>query len=148
MRLNETGRVVADSWKWLATQYNHVELDEWSIMPNHMHGIILIVDDRWDDLCRGGSRTAPPRKPIGRLVGAYKTVSTNRINELNQTPAAKLWQRNYWEHIVRDEAAMNRIREYIHNNPLRWELDKLHPAQPPFVGRDKRGQTTTSAPTR
>jgi len=122
MRLNATGRSIDDSWKWLAEQYDHVELDEWIIMPNHLHGIIVITDG-----CRGGSRTAPTgvRKPIGRLVGAFKTVSTKRINEMRQTPGAKLWQRNYWEHIVRDERELNRIREYIRNNPVRWGLDRL-----------------------
>jgi hypothetical protein len=79
------------------------------------------------------------------LIGAYKTVSTKRFNELRQTPGAKLWQRNYWEHIVRDESELNRIREYIRDNPARWELDKLHPDQPEF-GVDCRGGSRT-APT-
>ncbi|ABK98893.1 transposase [Pelobacter propionicus] len=123
MRLNDAGRIVADSWEWLAEQYDHVSLDEYVVMPNHAHGIIVITDD-----CRGGSRTAPTgiRKPIGRLVGAFKTVSTKGINELCETAGRKLWQRNYWEHIVRNEPELNRIREYIHNNPAQWELDSLN----------------------
>ena len=140
MRLNEAGRIVADSWIWLATQYDHVELDEWVIMPNHIHGIIVIADDdrggpvvggthRSTHDGWGGSRTAPTgtgkRKPIGRLVGAYKTVSTKRINVLRATPGAKLWQRNYWEHIIRNEPELNRIREYIQNNPAQWQSDRL-----------------------
>jgi len=127
MWLNDTGRMVAESWEWLAIQYDHVKLDEWVIMPNHMHGIIVITDICADGSRRGGSRTAPTgkRKPIGRLVGAFKTVSTKHSNEMHQTPGVKLWQRNYWEHIVRDELELNRIREYIVNNPLQWEMDKL-----------------------
>ena len=78
---------------------------------------------------RGGSRTAPThRKPLGRLIGAFKTVSTKHINRLHSTPAAPLWQRNYWEHIIRDEADLHRIQEYIQNNPARWEQDSLHPS--------------------
>ncbi len=146
MRLNAAGKIVADSWKWLGRQYDHVELDEWVIMPNHMHGIIVInggcrggspdgrggsSDGRGGSSDgRGGSRTAPTvtrRKPIGRLIGAFKTVSTKQINESRKTPDAKLWQRNYWEHIVRDEPELNRIREYIGNNPAEWEMDTLHP---------------------
>lgn len=75
---------------------------------------------------RDGSRTAPTvtRKPIGRIIGAFKTVSTKRINELRGTPGAPVWQRNYYEHIIRDEESLHRIREYIVNNPMQWELDR------------------------
>ena len=119
-RLNPVGQIAGDAWKWLASQYDYVELDEWVIMPNHLHGIIIISDGR------GGSRTAPTRKPIGRLVGAFKTVSTKHINKLRNTPGEKLWQRNYWEHIVRNEPELKRIREYIRNNPSQWEMDQLY----------------------
>ena len=74
----------------------------------------------------GGSRTAPT-KPIGRLIGAYKTVSTKQANTFRQTPGLLLWQRNYWERIVRDEAELLSIQEYICNNPAQWAQDKLHP---------------------
>ena len=121
MRLNPVGQIVADSWAWLAQRYEHVELDEWVVMPNHLHGIVVI-----NDHCKGGSRTAPT-KPIGRLIGAYKTVSTNQANTFRQTPGLLLWQRNYWERIVRDEAELLSIQEYICNNPAQWTQDKLHP---------------------
>jgi hypothetical protein len=79
----------------------------------------------------GGSRTAPTgemeirerRKPLGRLVGAFKTVSTKRVNELRGEPGVQLWQRNYYEHIVRSERALNRIRQDIIDNPARWHDD-------------------------
>ena len=75
---------------------------------------------------KGGSRTAPT-KPIGRLIGAYKTVSTKQANTFRQTPGMLLWQRNYWERIVRDAAELLSIQEYICNNPAQWAQDKLHP---------------------
>lgn len=121
MILNEYGRAAAESWEWLMRQYEYLKLDKWTIMPNHLHGIITIdVFDR-----EGGSRTAPTKKvkPLGRLIGAFKTISTKRINELRQTPADIVWQRNYYEHIIRDENELNRICEYIINNHLKWELD-------------------------
>jgi len=128
MRLNSSGECVADKWQWLGHHHDFVELDEWVIMPNHMHGIIVIVDD-----CRGGSRTAPTRtaptvkrKPLGRLIGAFKTVSTKHINETRGTPGTRLWQRNYYEHIIRNENELNRIREYIVNNPSQWPSDRLY----------------------
>jgi len=136
MRLNEHGRVVAEAWEWLAEQYAYVELDEWVVMPNHLHGIIVITDnhDR-GGLGRGGSRTAPAdtaakRKPLGRLVAAKKTVSAKRINQMRNTPAAPVWQRNYYERIIRNERELDATRQYIFQNPLRWVLDAENPQTP------------------
>ncbi len=137
MKLNEYGKVAAESWQWLAGRFANIELDECIIMPNHKHGIIDIQDDEPGratcprnpkPLVRSGSRIAPTgRKPLGRLIGAFKTVSTKRINELRKTPGAKLWQRNYFEHVVRNPKSLDRIREYILTNPERWESDKENP---------------------
>src|SRR4030042_900894 len=114
--------VVEEAWRWLADWYDFVELDQYVVMPNHFHGIIVIGDPR-----RGGSRTAPTngpkRKTLGRLVGAFKTVSTKRINEMRGTPGLPVWQRNYYEHVIRDEDELNAIRRYIADNPTRWEED-------------------------
>ncbi len=65
-------------------------------------------------------------KSLGSLMAGFKSAVTKRINELRQTPGTKLWQRNYWEHIVRNEPELNRIREYIHDNPVQWEYDSLN----------------------
>jgi putative transposase len=70
------------------------------------------------------------QKPLGRLIGAFKTVSTKKINILRDAPATPLWQRNYYEHIIRDRDAMNKIRQYIINNPVSWSIDQLHPDNP------------------
>ena len=98
-------------------------------MPNHLHGIIMIRDD----IRRGGSRTAPTekRKPLGRLIGAFKTVSTKRINELRLTSGGPFWQRNYYEHVIRSEEELAEVREYILNNPARWNEDENNPALRP-----------------
>jgi len=141
--LSNIGRIVAQSWVWLGDHHPYVDLDAWVIMPNHVHGIILILDD---DIVpcdrRGGSRTAltaavttaptTKRKPLGRLIGAFKTVSTKRINEIRHTPGDRFWQRNYWEHIIRDESSLAQIRQYVINDPARWVDDRLHPTQPPL----------------
>ena len=75
----------------------------------------------------GGSRTAPTekRKSVGGLIGVFKTVSTKRINEKRLTPGEKIWQRNYYEHIIRDDSDYHRIADYILNNPTTWKDDKL-----------------------
>ena len=129
MILNAAGRIVSDSWVWLARQYDYVLLDESIIMPNHLHGIIVIEDRRRPNA--GGSRTAPTmekQKSLGRLVGAFKTISTKKINQTRATQSAKLWQRNYYEHVIRNDEELNRVREYISHNPLKWELSRDNPA--------------------
>jgi len=149
--LTELGEVVADSWRWLGQHYAHVELDQWVIMPNHLHGIILTTDNPYGGGSRPGSTThgvrgplvgavrEPPlplipvgpqtapspalRKPLGRLIGSFKTVSTKRMNELLASPGIPFWQRNYHEHVIRSEKSLNDIREYIAANPLHWGED-------------------------
>jgi putative transposase len=132
VRLNEAGCAVAGTWIWLGRQYPYVELDEWVVMPNHLHGILIIHANPTDEPGRGGSRTAPTlpkRKPLGRLIGAFKMVSSKRINELRGRPGAAIWQRNYYEHVIRDEEDLRRIREYIAHNPPSWEIDEENPVR-------------------
>ncbi len=83
MRLNETGRLVANHWEWLAEKYCRVLLDEYVVMPNHLHGIIVITDRTIDVMQRASEKPAflEKRKPIGGLIGAFKTLSTSQINE-------------------------------------------------------------------
>lgn len=125
MCLNDCGQLVADSWRWLSGRYPYVGLDEWVVMPNHLHGIIILIEPDG----RGGSRTAPTQnhKSLGRLIGAFKTVSTKRLNAIRHTPGDSVWQRNYYEHIVRDEESLARIRQYIIDNPSRWDEDRENP---------------------
>ena len=80
---------------------------------------------------RGGSRTAPAqRKPLGRLVAAFKTVSTKQFNVVHGTPGQMLWQRNFYENVIRNDGEMERVREYISLNPMRWETDAENPKVP------------------
>ncbi len=114
--INATGKIVERSWKWLGEHFPNVELDEFVIMPNHLHGIVIINEPR-----RGGSRTAPTEpktKPLGRLIGAFKTTSTKAINLRNGSSGTAFWQRGYYEHVIRNDNDLHRIRTYIQNNPL------------------------------
>ena len=135
MRLNDAGRIVADEWIKTAEIRDEIQLDEWVVMPNHFHGILVIAGGRGTARCRGTARRAPTVERFGQpvsgsvptIIRSFKSAVTKRINELRQSLGVKIWQRNYWEHIVRNETELHRIREYIHNNPAQWELDKLHP---------------------
>src|SRR5919197_5504317 len=108
---NTYGDVVADGWQWLATHFDGIALDEWVVMPNHLHGIIAC-------------RHCP--KPLGGLIGAFKTVATKRINQVRGTPGIRIWQRNYWEHIIRDDVELDNIRFYIASNVANWDQDVLN----------------------
>jgi REP element-mobilizing transposase RayT len=68
---------------------------------------------------------------LGAIVRSFKSAATRRINQLRDVPGTSFWQRSYWEHIIRDEQSLNRIREYIETNPARWSEDQLHPDAPP-----------------
>jgi len=131
MRLNDAGRMVVHEWIKTAEIRDEIELDKWVVMPNHFHGIVVIAGTV------GAHGRAPlqssthhglyrPAKSLGSLMAGFKSAVTKRINEIRATPGTKLWQRNYWEHIVLNEPELNRIREYIHNNPAQWEQDSLN----------------------
>lgn len=145
MRLNEAGIILQAAWDALPDHYPFVELDAWIIMPNHVHGIIVLGDE-----VEAGLKPAPTTKTrheLSEIVRALKSFSSRRINERHRTSGEKLWQRNYWEHIVRNESELNRSREYIRNNPAQWELDKLHPNQPGFGRAGAVGAGLKPAPT-
>jgi putative transposase len=119
--LTPIGQVVARCWLALPHHFSHVALDAWVLMPDHLHGIVVL---RNPDLL---SATPTADQPNGTRPGSlnaviqnFKAVSTRKVNQLRQTPRATLWQRNYYEHIIRDEAALGRIRRYIENNPATW----------------------------
>ena len=130
MRLNAFGEIVWACWHDLPNHYPHVQLDAFVVMPNHIHGIIVLVDDDADG--RGGSETGGggsetrPHHGLPEIVRALKSFSARRINALRGTPGQPVWQRSYYEHIIRDEGALRRIRRYILTNPLRWENDRAN----------------------
>ena len=128
--LTDAGRIVAEEWIKTAELRDNVSLDAWVVMPNHFHGILYLSDIR-----RGTARRAPTSEYFGRpvpgslptIIRAFKSATTQRINQWRRTPGARLWQRNYYEHVIRDDADLNRIRQYITDNPLHWALDREHP---------------------
>jgi len=103
-------------------------LDAFVVMPNHVHGIVVIGDGR--------ARHASPlpaapigsqRQSLGLIVGAYKSAVARRVNETGGTPGAAVWQRNHYEHVIRSEQQLSRIRRYVEANPANWMLDHENP---------------------
>ncbi len=140
MVLNAFGEIVWACWREIPEHFPHVELDAFVVMPNHVHGIIFIVDvvgslhagathvgATHASPLRGDAPRGPASGSLGAIVGSFKSAVTQRINALRNTPGAPVWQRNYYEHIIRTERALNAIRRYIAENPLRWHLDRYNP---------------------
>jgi REP element-mobilizing transposase RayT len=127
MQLNDAGKIVAKEWIKTAEIRNKVELDEWIIMPNHFHSIIKITQRR-GTACRAHLSTPQFATPIPNslptIIRSFKSAVTKGINELNQQPGTKLWQRNYWEHIIRNIDELYIIRHYIICNPFNWQADR------------------------
>jgi REP element-mobilizing transposase RayT len=91
-----------------------MDLGAFIVMPNHFHGIIVI-------------RSGAKRDAVPDIVRGFKTFSARRINQERGTPGNPVWQRNYWEHVIRDQDSFRRIHDYISTNPLRWHLDRDNP---------------------
>ena len=106
----------------------NIEIDEFVIMPNHIHGIIVIYECR-DMACHVSTDKKaefgnPIKGSLGTIVGAFKSAVTKRVNELHKEKMPSIWQQNYYEHIIRNERDLYRIRKYIRQNPKKWELDE------------------------
>lgn len=130
MRLNDVGRLVRTVWGGLAERFPSVELDAFVVMPNHVHGILVLVGAGLALPVEGAASSAPTGTTsitLGNVLRAFKSMSAIRVNRLLPRSGKPFWQRNYYEHVIRNEESLNRIREYIATNPLRWELDRENP---------------------
>lgn len=131
MRLNEYGEIVQNTWNDLVHHISGIELGEFVVMPNHIHGIIIIVGagSVGADSVRAGSKPAPhptiTQQPLSEIMRQFKTFLARRINEKRSTSGAPVWQRNYFEHIIRNQESYERIATYIANNPVQWKSDQL-----------------------
>lgn len=163
MQLYKAGEIAVKEWGKTPQLRANVIMDEFVVMPNHIHGIVFITES--DGNGRGVSQFAPdkshpdtgvsqydtgrgvthynmgrgvrhyaptakfqsPSHTIGAIIRGFKSAVTRQINEMRNTPGVPVWQRNYYDHIIRNEQSLHRIREYIINNPVNWQLDREHP---------------------
>ncbi len=146
MILNDYGKIANDEWEKLPERFPNIELDVFQIMPNHIHGIIVLnepnvgatlavaqndnVSDNVASDIRAGASPAPTKQnaTVGDIVGAYKSLVANKCLNIYKTKnetMGKLWQRNYHEHIIRNEQSYQTISNYIINNPANWNDDKF-----------------------
>jgi len=126
MILNEIGKIVEYAWFDLPNHYSNVELGTFCIMPNHVHGIIILNDPN----VGAGLRPAPTKTHgLPEIIRAFKSFSARRVNEHLKSPGVPLWQRNYYEHIIRNDDDHARIHTYIDANPSMWADDEENPAK-------------------
>jgi len=173
MKFNEWGEIVVEEWRRSAEIRQEIELDAFVVMPNHIHGILIIEDartgtatnahdlapdeprraltrdggtaDNATDHSLGVSRRAPtPSLPpthatfgapmpgsVATIVRAFKSSTTLRVHRMKEGSVGNLWHRNYYEHVIRDQADLNRIRKYIEDNLGRWAEDRMKDNETP-----------------
>jgi putative transposase len=129
--LNAFGEIVRQEWQRSAEIRRELGLDAFVVMPNHLHGIVHIMDISSVVGAHGHAPLPDPfRRPprsIGSFVARFKGAAIRRINAKRDAEGTPVWQRNCYEHIVRDEADLERIRQYIADNPHHWTADEYHP---------------------
>jgi REP element-mobilizing transposase RayT len=138
--LSAIGDVVAAAWNAIPRHFPTVDLDAYIVMPNHVHGILSITAPRRGTACRAPTerfgRPVPGSIPSG--VRSFKSAATREANREKGSSGASLWQRGYYEHVVRSDEELNRLRRYVQENPLRWSLEER------IRARVRRGEASAS----
>jgi putative transposase len=109
------GKIIQSEWMAIPDSSESVTLDDWVLMPNHLHGILQL------------SKTNSRQNSLGQIMGKFKVRVTSRVRHELENPCLTLWQRSYWDRVIRNENELTQVRQYIQNNPLKWELDQLNP---------------------
>jgi putative transposase len=107
MRINAIGQIVSGQWQKIPQHFPNVELDGFILMPDHLHGIIVISESK-------------EKSSLANIIQNFKSISSRKINRINNSHGISIWQRNYYERIVRTDQELKSLREYIENNPANW----------------------------
>lgn len=133
LRATEIGRIAESEWQTTSSVRREIALGDFVLMPNHLHAVVFIHPsdagsgpDPTLQVGNGRRRSGPTQRSLGALIGGYKSVVTKRAVALGM-PAHSIWQRNYYEHVIRDEADLSKICAYIADNPARWSEDAENP---------------------
>ena len=141
MILSKQGQIVQEQWNDLINHYNDIELDAFVVMPNHVHGIIIVTSVGAIHVGAipvvGAIHELPLRRQqptpihiirrkmlIPKIIGRFKMQSSKKINDCQNTNGQPFWQSRYYDHIIRNENSLYKIQRYINNNPLKWECDR------------------------
>lgn len=124
LKSSRRGLIAAECWKAIPTHNPHVELDNFIVMPNHVHGILRFVGATHASSAAG---SGPPTHSLGAVIGSYKAAVSKMINRLRPAAAISLWQRSYYDHVIRHDRAYELIWQYTDDNPRRWGEDAENP---------------------
>ena len=131
VELTKLGKIIETHWQDIPKQYKNIDIDEYIIMPNHIHGIIIIQrrDEAMPRLYKGKytqmSRISPKAGSLSSIIGTYKSRVTRTINQMK--PEIKFaWQSRFHDHVIRNEKSLDQIRKYILQNPIKWDLDEYN----------------------
>lgn len=141
LRLSPIGEIAKEEWLRSCEVRPGLVLDAWVVMPNHLHGIVVVGAHsgapmpfglHWpvsadSERAHGCAPLRRPARSLGSFVAGYKAAVAKRANAMRGTPGAKVWQRSFYEHVVRDEAELHSIRQYIADNPSQWAADRENP---------------------
>ena len=143
MRLSREGEIIQPWWMEIRAHFQHVEIDSFVIMPNHIHAIVTLKPGRGEVSSPrspqytstttrkpqgDGTSPLPKWEPtLGQVIAYFKYQSTKAVNEIEGTFRAKFWQRGFYDHVIRDKADLTRTRRYILENPINWPLDDDNP---------------------
>ncbi len=127
MHLLPAGKLAEYEWGHLQKRFPGLEIDAFQVMPNHIHGIILLTNEPRPKADPSEMTGNVPAGSVAAIVRAYKSAVTLRYNRMNHPGCGPLWQRNYYEHIIRNNESLDRIRAYILTNPVQWANDQENP---------------------
>ena len=122
----EVIQVVEDTWARLPQHHSNVETDVFVVMPNHVHGIVRLVDSVVKQPAADGTQTAPGS--LSTIVRSFKASVTRELR-LRGLVEGTVWQQSYWDRVIRNEDELNRIRQYVAFNPIAWEFDHENPGR-------------------
>jgi len=129
MVLNDLGKIVKECWFDLPNHYKGYQLDQFQIMPNHIHGIVEIINDQYFKTAvsvGNGFKPFPTIHGLSEIVRGFKTFSSRKINNL-QDQIYFQWQKSFYDRVIRNEKELNSIRYYIQQNPVQWSEDRNNP---------------------
>ena len=137
MHCNQLGHIAHSFWLALPCRFPHIQLEAFVIMPNHLHGILMILDGQSNTMItdyhprKMEKFGKPVTGSIPTVIRSFKSAVTKRINLLRRSSSPPIWQRNYYESIIRIESGLDKVRDYIVNNPQHWDSDQENPQSHP-----------------
>ncbi len=125
--LSSIGNIVKTTWEQTTKHFHFAMLNEFVVMSNHFHAIIYIEKQQPNLHLNKQPSTKLPPQSLATIIRSFKSAATRQSRSTQQQKELNIWQKNYYEHIVRNETDLNQIQQYILNNPLKWHLDSLNP---------------------